>query len=180
MDNEFLLQEFSQMFEEKRHYDNRLFSFITMLFALLTINVSVVAFVYESSIKDIQYLAIALSLIQIIAGLVVVTSLYHNRVSYVKVCRQINSIRLCSLTSLPSEYGFRNLMYINPEYPQYLKLDSMHLIVIVFVIAINSMCVGVLVFFAILNISQSIVGVFLTFSLQFFGIIHFLQKRDKK
>jgi tryptophan-rich sensory protein len=174
---EFLIQEYSQMFDEKRHYDNRLFSFVTMYFALLTISASVASFTYESLGRNI---VLILTLIQALAGIVVVICLYKNRVSYVKACRQINSIRKFCLEKSCKDFLVQNIMPVDSGYPKFFKLDSLYFSVVIFIICINAICVGILTFCFYNNSIKAIVLLVLSLIIQFACNACFLIKRDKK
>lgn len=164
------------MFEEKRHYDNRLFSFITMYFTLLTISASVVSFIPESIRNNIVMI---LSTIQILAGVVVIISLYFNRVSYVKVCRQINTIRDFSLKNNAKSFAKNNIMPIDSCYPKYFKPDSLQFFIITLIICINSICIGILNFCIFNEISISMILVALSIICQSLINAFLLMKRDK-
>lgn len=180
MENEFLRQEYSEMFNEKRHYDNRIFLFVTMYFTLLTICISVISFSYESLENDAVYLIIILAIIQMFAGITVAISLYHNRVSLVKACRQINSIRKFCLKNGSEEFFEYNIMPLKSDYPSFLKMSSLHFAVIVFVFSINSICVGVLFFYLWSIIVVSLFLMAITMILQLAIYIFLLEKKDKK
>lgn len=177
--NDFLMHEYSQLYDEKRHYDNRSFSFITMYLALLTICISVVSFAFDSLGNNTRYLIIALSGIQVLTGVVVVVSLYYNRVSAVKSYRQINAIRRYCLKT-ESFPGYINMMKIECDDPNYFKLDSMHFFMAALIICLNSVCAGILGGSAFGSIVCFVLFAILAFISQIIPYVAFLMKRDTK
>lgn len=178
MEKEFLIQEFSQMFEDKRHYDNRLFSFITIYFALLTISISVASFTYGSLKENMRFIILTLSLIQVLAGIVVVISLYYNRISYVMVCRQINSIRKYSLSNGTGNFFEYNVMPLNYHYPKFFMANSLHFVVTALIFFANAICLGILLYCIFRIISWSILLTVIYFVLQLVIYTYLLKQRD--
>ena len=130
----YLISEYNQMFEEKRHYDNRLFAFITLFLTLLAAAVAIIEFTQNDKI------AFWILLAQDLTGMAVIFAQYHNHVSNVKVCRQINTIR--KMMVVDTDFEPLNKMYIDDNKPPYFKPDTMHSILSLFVTFITSVCVG--------------------------------------
>ena len=131
---EYLISEYNQMFEEKRHYDNRLFAFITLFLTLLTATSAIIEFSNDPTIT------FWILLLQDLTGIAIICAQYHNRVSNVKACRQINTIRKAMIEY--TEFESLNRMYVDGNYPKYFKPDTMHSILMLFTITATSICIG--------------------------------------
>jgi len=179
---DWLLKEYEQMFNEKRHYDGRFFSLLSFFMAFVTICVSVVVGVNDI-IKDTSVSIFPVFFCMVGAvGFIILVNMYYSRVNYVKVCRQINSIRqFCLVNQIPS-FERENKMYLNPEFPHFYMLNSMHLIVMHFLVLINSFFIGLsflfITEFRLWNAAVSIIIFLLLSSVQTLVLRSSLKKRD--
>ena len=124
MKTDFLLQEYEEMFAEKRHYDTRFSTLVSFYFSILTVTVSAISIISALSNLQIELFEMAISFVISIVGLMVLLSLYYNRVNYVKVCRQINAIRAFCLDNDIPTFKESNHMYTNDAYPKYYMRNS--------------------------------------------------------
>lgn len=153
-----------------------LFSFVTMYFALLTICVSVVSFALTGKFigPDLLFsLLTVLSSLQVLAGIAVVISLYHNRVSAVKAYRCINTIRLHFGEDLK-----KNPWKEGPKDPAYFKADSLSFAVTTLVIFINSLCIAIFTYCLSKSIIATVASGITAFAIQLVLFWHRLWRRD--
>lgn len=183
---DFILKEYDEMFSEKRYYDGRFSSLLSLYLSLITFTVSAVAIV--SSIINFQsnILNGAICIIDSISGLLIFISLYFNRINYVKVCRQINSIRNFCLINNCSEFATHNHMYTNDKFPKYFMKNTIHFIFMYFVATLNSLFLmfAIFAFICGLNmITGIVIGVVLavcTAITQILIVSLVAKKRDNK
>ena len=135
---DFLLKEYDEMFAEKRYYDGRFYSLLSLYISLITFTVTAVVIVTNVISFQANVLNGIVSLFDCLVGIIIFISLYFNRVNYVKVCRQINAIRNFCLRNYCSDFAPFNHMYTNDKFPKYNMLKSIHFILMVFLAVCNS------------------------------------------
>ena len=127
---DFLLKEYEEMFEEKRHHDSRFQALVSFYFWILTATVSVISIINALkdnetlSIHQLQLTEILMSFIICIIGVMVLLSLYFDRVNYIKTCKQINAIRAFCLDNEIPSFKNKNRMYVNDAYPKFYRKKS--------------------------------------------------------
>lgn len=156
---DFLLKEYEEMFSEKRYYDSRFSSLISLYISLITFTVSISAVV--TSIVNFQstILNAIICLLDCISGILIFISLYFNRINYVKVCRQINSIRKFCLENNCKQFEQYNHMYTNDKFPKYLMKNTIHFIFMYFIAVMNSifLLISLLAFLHKANLTLAII-----------------------
>ncbi len=185
MNFDFLLKEYDEMFSEKRYYDGRFSSLMSLYLSLITFTISAVTIV--SNVVNFQSSTLngVICLVDSISGFLVFVSLYYNRINYVKVCRQINSIRNFCLTNNCPQFSSCNHMYTNDKYPKYLMKNTIHSVFMYFVATLDSffLTISIIAFVYDLNlIIRIVIGVALGICACFAQIIlanSLFKKRDK-
>jgi O-antigen/teichoic acid export membrane protein len=192
--HDFLMGEFEQMFNEKRHTDGRFTFFVSMYFAIITIIVSVFAIVYKPGEEHYEgTLAIIICGLFFIAvfGVVTVSAMIFNRVNNVKAVRQINQIRNHVLNPHPPEqddFIANYIMEMDSKHPKFHENASTQVIVIYLISILNAVLIGISLYLLqflpiqskLLFIVVSIVVATCIFLLQNCLIWHKLKRKDNK
>lgn len=183
---DYLLKEYDEMFSEKRYYDGRFYSLISLFISLITVTVSAVAVIGNIIKFQSNVINGIICLIDSIVGGIIFISLYFNRINYVKVCRQINAIRNFCLNNNCSEFLPYNHMYTNDNFPKYHMKKSIHFILMCFLAICNSIFLSLTVLAFVYNLKHilSIILSSITFicsiTLHMLFLIINTKKRDQK
>lgn len=125
--NTFLLKEYELCFEQLRFYDNRGSTLLKYLFTLTT-SVATAQFAIYKLTKsfDANYFGCLsfLSLIVFISSLLLFMAMVQNRLYFVQIARQINSIRGFFANINPDD-GFNNQLYTSTDFEAF-KMKSVH------------------------------------------------------
>lgn len=140
----FLMQEFNQCFTQMRHYDSKRITLAQYAFsfysAIVTATIALNKFFYyERNIYNIDFSLTLLLLLGSVIGFAIVVILVRNRIYFVMVAKQVNSIRntLLNLSSL-SQIKFDNFCPTNTNKPKLYNVESTHLKLIFLLSLINS------------------------------------------
>ena len=147
----FLLSEYNQCYEHMRHYDTTRLSLVKFTLSFYSIIATIVFAILEyysdKSNNDI-YLNMGLVLFFVwLSGLFIITMLSRNRVDFVKVARQVNSIRK-ELIAL-NRISFKNFLYVD-DFPDAYNPKSTHILLLYFISFVNAVFFLFAIFF-ILN-----------------------------
>ena len=181
---DWLLKEYEEMFSEKRYYDGRSSSLISLYFVFITIIVSIIAGannIIEGVVES--FYSILLATISLM-GIFIVINMYFNRTNYVRVCRQINAIRsFCLMNQIP-RFIDDNKMYTDPGFPLYYMPNSMHLVFMHFIMMMNSIFVALAIIVGLdYHTFGTVVAVSffaVTLIIQVFALRQLLINRDKR
>lgn len=184
---EFLLEEFKQCYEHMRHYNNTKLSLAKFGFsfysAIATVSFALERYFYiEKSINSVHLFLAGLLCLAYLIGIMLIYMLLQNRLYFVKVARQTNSIRKTCLFRL--NFEFKNFLPTETSNPYPLNFRSTHILLILLFILINSILVGFalvfgLLYFSIPSIIVIITGI-LTFLGSIIGLISFVKNRLNK
>jgi len=186
-DLKFILDEFNQCYEHMRHYDNVKLSLAKFGFSfysgIITISFVLERYFYiEKSVNSVHLFLAGLLCFSYLIGIMLIYMLLQNRLYFVKVARQTNSIRKVCLSQL--NFDFKNFLPTETSKPHPLNLRSTHILLILLFILINSILVGfalafVLLYFGAPSIIVIIAGI-LTFLGSITGLIFFTKNRLRK
>jgi hypothetical protein len=170
-----------------RHYDNVKLSLAKFGFsfysAIVTVSFVLERYFYiEKSIKSVHLFLAGLLCLAYLIGIMLIYILLQNRLYFVKVARQTNSIRKACVSQL--NFDFKNFLPTETSKPHPLNLKSTHILLIFLFILINSILVGfalafVLLYFGAPSIIVIIAGI-LTFLGSITGLILFTKNRLSK
>lgn len=184
---EFIRVDFSECFQQMRHYEVTLIN--TCKFAFFGYSsVSAAALgLYEFGIEkntDLRSLASIILLVGLPVGLLLFLIAVRNRVYFVRVTRYINEIRGIFIKYKPM--GFENesqnyIDYDKPDKPAFFNPYSSQLMFCHIIAFLNSVLLGVFLFMYIgkVNLILVCICVFLC-GIQVIGEIIFLKSHDKK
>jgi len=186
-DLKFILDEFNQCYEHMRHYDNVKLSLAKFGFSfysgIITISFVLERYFYiEKSVNSVHLFLAGLLCLAYLIGIMLIYMLLQNRLYFVKVARQTNSIRKACLCQL--NFDFKNFLPTDTSKPYPLNFRSTHILLILLFILINSILIGFALPFGLLyfdtpSIIVIIVGV-LTFLGSVIGLILFIKNRLSK
>jgi hypothetical protein len=173
-DFKFILEEFNQCYEHMRHYDNVKLSLAKFGFsfysAIATISFVLERYFYiEKSINSVHLFLAGLLCLAYIIGIMLIYMFLQNRLYFVRVARQTNSIRKVFLSQL--NFEFKGFLSTDPLRPYPLNFKSTHLLLILLFILINSIMVGFALAFGLLYLGISSTIVIVTGLLVFLGSI---------
>ncbi len=136
----FLESEYAQCFEQMRHYDTVETSFIGFA---LTGYVAVVSglsalskYLEAEAYRDI--VIGGLLLLAFFIGIVVLTLMVRNRVYFVVMARQVNSLRNYFLNNIEKDFIKYNKCYTDPHYPPAFNLSSTYTLLFFFIAILNA------------------------------------------
>jgi len=190
----FIINDFSQMFSEKRHTDGRYNFFITIYFTIITISVSIFAFIYNNEsviFENVIGVFACIFFVVSVYGIIIVSAMYFNRVNNIKAIRQINYIRKHYLNNPPNhlkEFTDKYIMSVDPNKPLFYKVNTTQMIFMYSISALSSILMGGSLYLVFqLNIPQEILFivvssfiVIILFFLQTYLISSNLKRRDKE
>lgn len=147
----FLLEEYTQCFNQMRHYDNIRISLMAFAFSFYasvgTAAFAIYQFFSEEKLSDSQRFLSLLSLFVFSIGLIIVFMLAKNRRYFVLVARQINGIRNTFFPKEWSDFKFRNFLPTDPDKPRKFDLKSTHLLSISLLSLLNSFAMFSAIYF---------------------------------
>ena len=125
--NAFLIKEYELCFEQLRFYDNRSSTLLKYLFTLTTSVATAQFAIYKltKSFDSNYYGCLSfLSLIVFVSSLLLFMAMVQNRLYFVQIARQINSIR-GFFTEINPNDGFNNQLYTSTDFDAF-KMKSLH------------------------------------------------------
>ena len=135
----FLISEYEQCFEHMRHYDGIEISFIkfalTGYVALGSAMFALFKYMEGATYRDIVIGGILLSALCV--GLVILTLMLRNRVYFVVVARQVNSLRNYFLNNMERDFIKYNKCYIDPYFPRAFSPFSTYTLLFTIVALLN-------------------------------------------
>ncbi len=183
----FILEEFNQCYEHMRHYDNVKLSLAKFGFsfysAIATISFVLERYFYiEKSINSVHLFLACLLCLAYLIGIMLIYMLLQNRLYFVKVARQTNSIRKACLCQL--NFDFKNFLPTDTSKPYPLNFRSTHILLILLFILINSILIGFALPFGLLYFGTPLIIVIvagiLTFLASIVGLILFIKNKLSK
>lgn len=147
----FLIAEYNQSFEQMRHYNkmqSNLISFsLSGYMAILSLACAIYEFVKSYDFK-IRILSLLLIISSFMGGFLLLLFI-RNRLYYVIVARQINSLRNYFLNNSKLNYIDYNKLYLSPDNPKNYNIWSTDSIFIYSISFINSLLFasGIFIFF---------------------------------
>lgn len=147
----FLLAEYGECFNHMRHYDSMNLSIATFTFTFYSI-IATISFGIWEYFKDsnIVHLPLFLGLFLLfnsLSGFLIILTLARNRLYFVKVARQVNSLRkkFVSISSI----DYENLLYTDPKVPVASNKSSSQVILLNFIAFVNSAFLATSIYFFI-------------------------------
>ncbi|HEX7575018.1 MAG TPA: hypothetical protein VF360_01465, partial [Candidatus Methanoperedens sp.] len=144
----FLLGEYNQCYEHMRHYDNTRLSlaeFALSFYSIIATIVFAILEYYSEKMNNYIYLEIGLFLFFVsFSGFLIINMLAQNRADFVKVARQVNSIRK-ELIAL-NRISFKNFLYVD-SFPNAYNSKSTHILLLYFVSFVNAVFFSFAIFF---------------------------------
>jgi len=186
-DFKFILEEFNQCYEHMRHYDNVKLSVAKFGFsfysAIATISFVLERYFYiEKSVNSVHLFLAGLLCFAYLIGIMLIYILLQNRLYFVKVAKQTNSIRKVCLSQL--NFEFKNFLPTETSRPYPLNFRSTHILLILLFILVNSILVGFALAFGLLYFGTPsiivIVAGILTFLGSIIGLILFIKNKLSK
>ncbi len=149
----FLLEEFNQCFAHMRHYDNIKLSLIKFIFSFYSVIATLSFtleryFYYEHNTKSVDMFLGIIFVSTFFMGFVIIIMLIQNRKYFIRVARQVNSIRGTFL-GMANEVGltFENFLDADASKPVALNIRSTHLLLIYILCMANSVFLSFAGFF---------------------------------
>jgi hypothetical protein len=147
----FLERDFTQCFEQMRHYDSQIIDLGKFAFTAYPVVIGGVLGIYKYGLtgsppNDYSKEAGLIALIAFFPGLFLLWHMVRTRVYFVRVTRYVNEHRKVFLASKP--LGFRNEagMYNNPAEPHFFERYSSQVYFMCFLAILNSFLGGVAVY----------------------------------
>lgn len=147
----FLLSEYEQCFEQMRHHNNISISLIKFTFTgfVAVFSGSFALFKYLTG-EDYQEIIVGcVLLLSFVAGIVALIMILRNRLYFIVVSRQTNSLRNYFLNNMMFDYIKYNICYLNPDYPPAFNPKSSYTLQLLIVALINGIIGGVGFYFVI-------------------------------
>lgn len=139
---EFLLSEYAQCFEQMRHYNDTSISLTKFAFTGF-IAVASGAFALFKYLEGEIYQNIVIGsvlLLTFVVGVIVLSLMLRNRVYFIVVTRQVNSLRNYFLSNMEMDYLKYNVCYTDPDFPRAFSPRSSY----TFLLAIVALTGGIL------------------------------------
>ncbi len=181
----FLLEEYSQCFQQMRHYDNIRLSLIKFAFSFYSAIGTIVFAVYNySNANGMSYstkiFLDAFLTFTFLVGLIIVSMLTQNRKYFVLVARQVNGIRGTFLSEINRDlrFNFTNLLPTNTSEPKKFNPKSTYTLSILLISLINCIAIIFVVFFFSTNwglLKYTVLGI-MVFILQFIYVKNSLRE----
>lgn len=150
MSNDYLLKEYELCFEQLRYYDTRHTSILTYLFSLTsavaTAQFAVFKFLKEATSQFFVCQAF-LCVVVFVATLLLFLAMLQNRLYFVYIARQLNSLR-GYLMRTEADGFTENQLYTSTDFPA-LKPSSVHTFQLLGAALISSMFAGLSVYASI-------------------------------
>jgi hypothetical protein len=180
--SDFLKQDFSECYNQLRHYDNNITDSFKFIFTVYVALVAGAISLLDIQLKfDLLFLSKALIITSIIFCLFILFYIIELRVYFVRVARYLNEIRAHYLNN--NEEGFENAtkFYSDKSKPMYFSLTSSHLILAFIVSALNSFSIGLFfyVYKSEFKFGQVLISIII-FALQIFLIYMYLKRKQTK
>lgn len=183
----FIKNDFSQCFQQMRHYDNKMFNIFKFMFTGYSALVGLALGLYQFGLKEqinLTLPAIAILAIGFILGLFLFNLLVKNRAYYVKVARYINEIRNYFFQNKPNGFDNQTEMYTDFNRPRYFNKVSSHTWLIYTLSLLNSSLLGVLLYILLRSASNlwAIVtlGCALLLFIQKIFMVSYFKSKEKK
>ena len=141
----FLVSEYEQCFEQMRHYNAISISLTKFVFTGFAAIASG-AFALFKYLEGQNYQNIVIGgilLLTFVTGVIFLTLMLRNRVYFIFVARQVNSLRNYFLSNMDVDYIKYNVCYIDPSFPRAFNLWSTYTLLFFIVALINAVLVGV-------------------------------------
>lgn len=145
----FLEQDFSQCFQQIRHYDAQIFIIIKFMFAVYSTLIGVSLGFYKYGVEkmlDITLPVKAVLSVGVVLGLLMFALVIRNRYYFVKTVHYINEIRNLFLQCKPLGFENKSQMYTDHLKPPFFNVNSSQAWLIYVISALNSTLLGVLLF----------------------------------
>ena len=187
---EYLISEYQQCFEHMRHHNNisiSLAKFVYTILAALGSGAFVLFKFLEGEVY--QYLVVgSMLLFALVIGIVFSALMVKNRIYFIVVARQVNSIRSYIISRMELDFSKYNKCYLDSSTPKAFNLNSSYLLILFMISLLNGLLGGlghylVINYFEIRGIwagwvLSMIIGVVLSISLTLvIGI--YLRNQDK-
>jgi len=129
--------------------------------------------------NEVHLFLSGLLILTYVIGIMLIYLLVRNRLYFVRVARQTNSIRKLQLSKL--NFDFENFLFTDTTKPIPFNIKSTHILLILLFILINSIVLGFAFAFGFcyFNVSQNL-GVIISFLITIIslvGLIGFVKKR---
>lgn len=180
----FLERDFSQCFEQMRHYDSQLWDICKFSFTAYTVLIGVAVGLYQYSLENAANFKPAIVAILIAAfflGIAFFALAVRNRVYFVVVTRYINEHRKHFLMARPLGFENATRMYTNRRQPPYFNWRSSQSLLLYVISALNGGLLAAVVFVlydAMLLRSLAVLGI-ATFVQLICAIIYLATREDR-
>ncbi len=176
--SEFLKQDFSESYNQLRHYDNSIFDSFKFIFTIYVGLIGGAISLLNLNLKyDLLFLSKTLIVISILFCFFVLFYIIELRIYFVKVARYINEIRHFYLTDNTIKFNNATKFYTDITKPNYFNLKSSHIILAFIVSALNAFSITLLLFVCNIKcIGSLIILAFVTLILQI-GIITLILRK---
>lgn len=145
--SDFLKQDFSESYNQIRHYDNIILDSFKFIFSIYIALIGGAISLLNIDLKiDLMFLIKTLIIISILFCVFILYYIIEQRQYFVKTARYINEIRHFYLND--NQLGFLNesKFYVNRLKPDYFNLRSSHIILTVIISVLNAFSFGLLFF----------------------------------
>jgi hypothetical protein len=179
---DFLNQDFSESYNQLRHYDSNIvesFKFIfTVYISMVGGSITILSINTASSLMLLLKVLLSFTFI---FGFFIMWYIIEIRKYYVKTARYINEIRRTHLLALSPEFENKTLYYTDFDKPPYFSWRSSQILLIVVLSLFNSITLGILFYVCkILPLFTDSLMVLLSISLHIFFAWFILRRSDKK
>jgi hypothetical protein len=167
--SDFLKEDFSESYNQLRHYDSNIFDSFKFIFTIYSALVGGAISLINIDLKyDLIILSKILLIISIVFCFFVMFYIIELRIYYVRVARYLNEIRSFFLSNNRIHFKNKCNFYMDNTKPEYFNIKSSHIILAFIVAALNSFSFGTLLY--LFNLHY---GYFISLSL-FLFIIHII------
>jgi len=184
---EFLRVDFSECFQQMRHYEVTLIDICKFAFLGYSSISAAALGLYKFGIEkntDLRSFASIILLVGLPIGLLLFLIAVRNRVYFVRVTRYINEIRGVFIENKPMGFENKSQNYIDydkPDKPAFFNPYSSQIMLCHIIAFLNSVLLGIFMFMYIGKINLTLICICVFFcGIQVIGEIIFLKSHDKK
>jgi hypothetical protein len=145
----FLDRDFTQSFQQMRHYDGQILDICKFAFTGYAAALGAALTIYKYGVdKGIDYRSPAIAILGagLFLGFCMMAFATRSRAYYVLVARYINEHRAFFLSSKPLGFENRTQMYSNPDQPLFFNWHSAQTLLLVVLSGLNSFLAATLLF----------------------------------